>query len=298
MRHPRNRGTFFITLLLVLALVAPPAVRAQAGQEVSPSAALSSMLIAACRQNEAEFAQYLTAYNSAAFEKLPADQRKALLRRLSLLDAPGRPLVSSDPQNHPVLRCESSSATVEYRFGAERIHENLASIPVQVVDGNATEFGLVREGGGWRLLSLGLLLFDIPQLSKQWAQEDLAAREDAMAKTLRELANVITRYRNTFEKLPESLAQLGPPEQDGVSPEAADLTPKDLASGTYKGYRLRYRILPAPNGGEPRFEIAAAPIDYGKMGKRSFFLDAEGKLHAADHQGEFSTTDDPLASTP
>jgi hypothetical protein len=298
MRHPRNRETFFISLLLVLALVAPSAVHAQTGQEVSPSGALSSMLIAACRQNETEFAQYLTAYNSAAFEKLSADQRKALLRRLSLLDDPGRPLVSSDPQNHTVLRCESSSATVEYRFGDERIHENLASIPMRVVDGNATEFGLVREGGGWRLLSLGLLLFDIPQLSKKWAQEDLAAREDAAVKTLRELADIITRYRNTFEKLPESLAQLGPPDQDGVSPEAADLIPKSLASGTYNGYRLRYRILPAPNGGEPGFEIAAAPIDYGKTGKRSFFLDAEGKLHAADHQGESSTADDPLASTP
>jgi hypothetical protein len=298
MRHPRDCGTFFVTVLLVLALVVPPAARAQAGHEVSPSAALSSMLIAACRQNETEFAQYLTADNSAAFVKLSADQRKALLRRLSLLDDPGRPLVSSDPQNHTVLRCESSSATVEYRFGDERVHENLASIPVQVVDGHATEFGLVREGGGWRLLSLGLLLFDIPQLTKQWAEEDLTAREDAMAKTLLELANVIAKYRNTFEKLPESLAQLGPPEQDGVSPEAADLIPKDLASGTYKGYRLRYRILPAPNGGEPGFEIAAAPIFYGKTGKRSFFLDAEGKLHAADHQGDFSTADDPPAQTP
>ena len=46
-------------------------------------------------------------------------------------------------------------------------------------DNKQAEFGMVRDGGGWRLLSLGLVLFDVPQLAKQWAAADLAAHEDA-----------------------------------------------------------------------------------------------------------------------
>ena len=58
---------------------------------------------------------------------------------------------------------------MEYRFGDARTRENLSFITVSVSDGQKTEFGLVRENGGWRLLSLGLVLLNIPQLSQQWA---------------------------------------------------------------------------------------------------------------------------------
>ena len=284
-------------LTIALALLGPSAALAQNGQQGDPAAALSAALTAACRSNETEFANYLTASNAAAFRALPDEQRSEFLKRFSLTDHAGKPLLSSDAENHRVLRCESPEQTVEFRFGDTRMHENLAFIPVTVTDSERTQFGLVRENGGWRLLSLGLVLLDIPQLSKQWAEGDLATREDAAIATLHKLADAIASYRRAFGKLPESLAQLGPAPKDQISPEQASLVDKDLAAGNAGGYRIRYRIVSASDGSEAGFELAATPDDYGKTGKRSFFLDTEGKVHGADKQGMMATADDPLVAS-
>jgi hypothetical protein len=292
--NSRLRLAPHLILLLVAAIFVSPATRAQEPQEAEPAAALASALIAACRQNETQFARYLTAESAAAFRALPEGERADFLHRFSLLDSPGRALVSSDVQNHSVVRCEASGASVEFRFGQERVHENLAFIPVRVAENRSTEFGLVREGGGWRILSLGLLLVNVPELAKQWAEQEMEAREAAAIRTLRALAGAIGTYRRAFDKLPESLEQLGPAPKEGISPDAANLVDAQLAAGTHVGYRFRYRILPAPNEGEPGFELAASPMEYTKTGQRSFFLDAEGKLHGADHQGAVATADDPV----
>ncbi len=98
---------------------------------------------------------------------------------------------------------------------------------------------------------------------------------------------------HSWGKLPESLAQLGPAPPDQISPEQASLVNEHLAAGSQRGYSYRYRIVPAPDGGETAFELAAAPEDYGKTGRRSFFLDTKGKVHAADKHGAVATSDDP-----
>jgi hypothetical protein len=268
-------------------------VHAQEAHDSEPAAALSAALAAACRANAETFAKYLTADNATAFRAMPEDQRAAFMKRLSLSDEAGKPLISADPQQHTVLRCQTSGGSAEYRFGDTRVRENLAFISVTVPGSQASEFGLVRETGGWRLLSLGLLLLDIPQLSKQWLEQDVAARDDAVIQTLRGLADAIQTYVRSWGKLPESLSQLGPAPPDQISPEQASLVNEHLAAGSQRGYSYRYRIVPAPDGSETAFELAAAPEDYGKTGRRSFFLDARGKVHAADKQGAIATSDDP-----
>lgn len=276
-----------------LGLSRAPTLQAQEASE--PTAALSAALVAACRNNESQFSNYLTADSIAAFRALPAEQRTAFLKRFSLSDMPGKPLRSTDQQNHELLLCQTPSGSIQYRFGAARVHENLAFISVAVVDGEQAEFGLVRENGGWRLLSLGLVLLDIPQLSKQWAAEDLRAREDAAVEALQTLAAAVQTYSRAFGKLPESLERLGPAPKGQISPEQASLASADLAAGKQNGYLFRYRIVPDPSGNDTNFELAATPESYEKVGRRSFFLDASGKIHAADKHGAVATSDDPLA---
>ena len=226
----------------------------------------------------------------------------ALLRRMVLLDDPGKPLLST-LEGHTVVRCEAGGVTSEMRFGAAEVRENLAFIPVSVPEGEETRsvrFGLVRESGQWKLISVGLLLLDIPALARQWQESDLQTRDRNAIAAMRKVASALKSYQNAYGNLPETLEQLGPPAQDGASPETAGLLDPELAKGVAGGYRLRYSIVPA-TGEESEsernkgagFTIAATPVDYGKDGRRSFFLDATGTLRGADKNGGVATADDP-----
>jgi hypothetical protein len=259
----------------------------------APSDALADVLAAACRADEAKFADSLTADNGAAFRALPSDERKRLLQRFSLSDDPGRPLLSSDTSDHIVLRCEAPGGTVEFRFGEARVHENLAFIPISAVNGPTAEIGMVREGGTWKLLSLGLVLLDIKQLAAQWADADITAHEEGAAATLQTLATAINTYQRTFGKLPDALAQLGPAPKNQISPDLASLVSAPLAAGSDGGYRFSYRVAAAADSGDARYVIEAVPQDYGTSGRTSFLRDASGKIHAADRHGASATADDP-----
>jgi hypothetical protein len=288
-------GLFTAVIAAALATLAfsSPAL-AQNAQDSAPIPTLVAALSAACRANPNEFADFLTAANASAFRALPEDQRAALLKRFSLANEAGKPLLSADQQNHPVLRCSAEEGTAEFRIGEPRTHDNLSFIPVTVVDGEQTDFGLVREDGRWRLLSLGLVLLDVSQLSKQWAEEALSTSEQNALNTLRQLADAIQTYRRAYGKLPDELAQLGPAPKGQIAPDQASLVDAQLAAGTAGGYQFRYRIVSEGQGFDATFELAAMPSDYGKTGLRSFLLDASGKIHGADHHGSLATSADPI----
>ena len=114
------------------------------------------------------------------------------------------------------------------------------------------------------------------------------------------MAAALDTYRRAYGKLPETLAVLGPAPQNGVSPEAASLLDADLAAGNKDGYTIRYSITPA--GGDlpedeankaETFSLASSPKEYGKSGRRSFFLDSSGILRGADKQGGVANSIDP-----
>lgn len=289
-------GRLLPVLCLIYLLCFPFAfslnAQAQPSSPPDPTLALNSALVAACKENESDFAKYLAGDNPEAFRNLADTMRISLMQRFVLLDLPGRPLLDSDQKGHPILRCESDDATETFAFGTPRVNGNLAYVPITIAGGRTVQFGLVREGENWKLLSLGLLMIDIPQLEAQWAEQALDDRERGAMDTLREIADAIHTYQSAFGKLPDSLTQLGP-SKDGASPSAAKLLDAGLAAGKEGGYEFRYVPVPAP-GGTPSYELSATPLDYGKSGKRSFLLDREGKIHAADKRGAVATPDDPV----
>ncbi len=288
-------------------------LRAQApAPAADPADALASALSAACRQDGESFAAFLTASNAAAFRKLPDAQRTELLKRFVLLDDPGKPLLSKSVEGHPVLRCEAGGVTSEVRFGATDARDNLAFIPVEIPqaadEAHSIRFGLVREAGAWKLLSVGLLLFDVPALQQQWQQDELAARESNSVAAMRRIADALKNYQTAYGKLPETLDELGPApagnsgkdDQGGTSPEHAGLLDAPLAAGATPDYQFRYSVVPAAEQGDESernktagFTLAAVPVEYGKTGRRSFYLDSQGQLHAADKQGAVATSVDP-----
>jgi type II secretory pathway pseudopilin PulG len=310
----------FSTLIFLGAIVAtagaaakapspPPQGAPQGAQQASASAeppdiALSSALSAACREDSGAFALSLPTDNAAAFRALPEAQRFAMMKRFVLLDSPGKVLLSTSSHGQKVVRCESPGYTTEMHLGEPKLYENLAFVPIEipVAGENARKirFGFVRENGKWKLLSVGLMLLDIPAMARQWAQADLDATEDAAISDLRTLASALETYRRAYGRLPDSLSLLGPAPPDGASPEAASLVDADLASGGKDGYTIRYTIAPAA-GNLPEqeavkaetFSLSSSPKEYGKTGQRSFFLDSSGILRGADKQGAMAASTDP-----
>jgi hypothetical protein len=288
---------------LGLALFLQSPATAQSQLAPGPDKTLSEALSAACRQDSDAFAKYLTSDNAAAFKTLPGGQRTAMMKRFVLLEDAGRPLITTGANGQSMLRCETPAISTEMRFGAVRVRENLAFVPMEIPfpgePSRTITFGLVREGGNWKLISVGLALLDIPSMANQWEQADLDENEANAIAELRILATALETYRNAYGKLPETLATLGPAPPNGISPEAAGLIDAQLASGDKDGYTVRYNINPA--GDLPRedadkaetFSLASTPDTYGKTGRRSFFLDSTGTLRAADKQGAVAVSTDP-----
>ncbi len=320
---------FFARLLafsqIAILLLAVPAVPGEAQSApaslqstgarpgTDPAAALADSLIAACRQDSAAFGTHLAKENATAFLALPESQRTGLLRRFVLLDDPGKPLLSTDGRGHTEVRCEASGVVSDMLFGETQMHDNLAFIPVEVPQAGAPEgdakqsvrFGLVRESGEWKLLSLGLLLLDIPTLAREWEKNDVKALEAHAIANLHGIAEALKSYQQAYGRLPDNLAELGPSASEGVSPDKAGLLDEELASGEKDGYVFRYSIATAPRETDESerekasgFQLAATPAKYGQGGRQSFYMDSTGMLRGADKNGAVADESDaPISGT-
>ena len=278
----------------------PGAAAAQSG----PGSALSKALAAACSQNQVEFARFLTVRNKESFARMTPAARVALMKRFVLLDEPGKATISANPSGRPITRCATPGATTEMQVGGAEIHDNVAFMPLELRDttdssgasARQINMGMVREEGDWKLLSLGVLLLDLPALEVEWDESEIEATEKEALESLKTIASAVDSYRNKYPHLPESLANLAQPARGKPGAEAADLLEADLAKGTKDGYVFRYVIVGASDVGAPaKYELSATPLHYGQTGRRSFFRDSKGVLHAADRQGAVGSETDPKA---
>jgi hypothetical protein len=310
-RRIESSGMGAVRMAALLLLLWPAgSAAAQATMVERPEEGLAQVLVAACRQEDAAFAARLTEENAEEFRRLSPALQKALMRRFVLVEDAGRPLRSNDADGRMIVRCETPAVTSVMRFRAVRLRENLAFITVEVNRQREAEFGMVREGGSWKVLSLGLLLLNLRELAQQWnspaQQPDRPAEppaeaseqtqaEEAAIKNLLAAVRAVIRYQEVFKKLPDRLEQLGPSGREGVSPERAQLLDYQLAEGRKGGYRFTYTPQPlSSESAEPRFQLTATPIEYGKPGRRSFYMEADLKLRGGDKQGAVATADDPL----
>jgi len=67
---------------------------------------------------------------------------------------------------------------------------------------------------------------------------------------------------------------------------ADQLIEPNLATGVHSGYNFSVRVSgKSVTNSVPDFEATAAPVDYGKSGRRSFLIDETGVMRAADIRG-------------
>jgi hypothetical protein len=294
------------TVLTVLVLglsAAAGAAQQLSAPPVGPQQVVVASLKAACSRDVQSFPRYLLADSRRSFAALPAGKKKTLLKRFSLTSMPGHGRALLDTKGRIVVQCNTPAESVTFRLEKPQIDHNVAFIPVDVSGGGDignenTSFGLVHQPQGWRLYSLGLLVINVPALVRQWEEAEIRANEQAAVVDLVSIEQAIKAYHNAFGAWPNSIKQLGPAPPNQVSPEHAQLLPERLASGTADGYRFRYRVVTGTGGAIEGFELGAVPEQYDKTGHQSFFLDKDGKLHAADKQGAPATDTDPIFRPP
>jgi hypothetical protein len=274
----------------------------QADQSSDPATVLRDILMAACSQDSKRFAENLTARNAAAFVRLTPAAQATLLKRFVLTDHAGTPRAAADDKGSVTVLCVTTEITTQLRIGKVELRDNLAYLPLVVrditdtTDANSRRItmGLVRENSHWKLLSLGLLLLDLPTLGEEWDRAEIKANEKSAVASIKELSAAIEKYRVTYLHLPETLDALGSPEKGPPKSSQAGLVGTELATGRKDGYSFRYVIVGANNSGAPaKYELAGIPVEYGRTGTRSFYRDASGVLHEGDHQGAVGTVLDP-----
>jgi hypothetical protein len=300
-RRNARSSSCCLYLALCLLLISSPC-NGQTTSASEPQAVLRDVLMAACAQKQSDFARSLTSRNSEAFAHLTPAAQNTLLKRFVLLDSVGEPRTEADGSGSLTVSCVTPKVTTIMQIGKADVRDNLAYLPLTVKDATDTSeasvhrvvMGMVREKDQWKLLSLGLLLLDLPTLGEEWDRAEMKSNEQAALAHVKELAEAIETYRKTYTRLPDGLASLGPASQGALKSDKAGLISEDLAMGRKDGYAFRYVIVGANNTGAPAiYELAAIPTEYGRTGMRSFFRDSTGTLRAADHQGAVGSSIDP-----
>ncbi len=296
------KSAFPVLLLFLKSLSPLPASAGQSPPAETPATVLRDAMLAACSQNADAFRLALTARNAAAFSRITPAARYTFLKRFVLLDKPGSPRSENTANDTFLVSCSNSDVTTQIQIGKAELRDNLAYLPFDIKDASDSNgetarhvvIGMVREGGQWKLLSLGLLLLDLPSLEEEWDRAEIQANEKLAVTHLKEISDAVETYRKTYTRLPDTLAVLGPPPQGPAKIDKAGLLGEALSSGRHDGYLFRYVIVGANNSGAPAiFQLAAIPAEYGRSGARSFFRDSNGGLHAADRQGAVGNETDP-----
>jgi len=277
-----------------------PEIAASSAAPDGPSAALRDLLSAACAHDERQFQEFLTARNAESFSRLSPTTRTELMKRFVLLDGIGKPTLLANSSGRPEIRCTTADGAADIQLGGTELRENIALLPLDIRDVSQLGGGdphhirmaMVRENSTWKILSIGMLFLDLPSLEVEWDQASIGSNEHDALAGLKTIAAALEAYRKTYSRLPDSLAKLGHAAKP--SADAAGLLDTDLVSGQRNGYVFRMVIVGANDIGAPaQYELSATPMTYGRTGKLSFFRDANGKFHVADHQGAVGHSLDP-----
>jgi hypothetical protein len=300
--------TILVTALALLSATASSAQESNSNPATppvsvnGPLAALRDVLTAACAQSQNDFARFLTERNKESFTRMTPAARVAFMKRFVLLNESGKPSVTANPSGRPIVRCDTPAGAAEIQIGGADTRDNVAFLPVTLRDATDTtdasliqvNMGLVRENGEWKILSLGVVLLDLPSLELEWDSAEADKNEQTAIESLKQIAEAVETYRRKFARLPDSLPSLGAPLHGPATAEASGLLESELAAGVKNGYSFRYVIVGASTLGAPaKFELAATPLTYGRTGHRSFFRDASGTLRGADRQGAVGASSDP-----
>jgi len=122
------------------------------------------------------------------------------------------------------------------------------------------------------LIVIAIILIIIAIAVPKMNQVRQNAQEMAAVTEIQTVVKAELQYYSQFGQFATSLAQLGPPTNGGQGPQAADLIPGSLASGSTGGYNFVLTQTPAG------YSVTAVPKAFGSTGRRTFYSDQSGVI--------------------
>lgn len=138
------------------------------------------------------------------------------------------------------------------------------------------------------LIVIAIILIILSIALPQMGKSRMHAQEMAAIATIKTIDSMEMQYYTEFGHYATTLTQLGPPSSSGAQegPDAANLIPGNLASGSTGGYN--YTVAQTATG----YSISAVPKAFGGTGRRTFYSDESGVVR------ENRTQDPATANSP
>jgi hypothetical protein len=169
-----------------------------------------------------------------------------------------------------------SDLVESYVFAGKEKSQNISLQANQPIE--PLTYGLSNEGLGPLHevhIPRSLLMMVVAGISIKANESPIFTNESIAKNVLRTVAAAQATYRDTkgngrYGSLDELIA--------------AELLRKDLMEKY--GYKIDLSVL------SNKFEVIATPVEYGKTGRRSFYMDESGILRGGDHAGGAATLSD------
>lgn len=220
------------------------------------------------------------------------------------------------------------SITDTYFSGNNALLRLQISATDQKAEGAACFISMRLEGGDWQVTGFGRWRstnIDSDEFIRHFIPT--ADNEMAAESTLQQIREALVAYRQTYPQAgyPSTLQVLSGPEQteEAVAQQDAqveeitvqdsdtDQSPPPLEPPQYlrlldpsflqphvvkDGYEFRYTLIDPGIGGEQqgKFRLTATPVEFGKTGGRSFFMDESGQIRFTAEEREASENDQIL----
>ena len=260
-----------------------------AAQATTPDAALEEMVTADKPQ---VFEKHLPLAVQQALDQLSEQDKAEAMKKLfvpALLTRDGVKLQRNDDEGNWEL--VSNEGIVKARVALQNVFvtgtDALVLLKIQERhDWEQFIVGMRLEEDEWRVTELGS--WENKSLeSDELLREILpTARNEAAAQDfLRALYSALQRYSNLYVDVgfPRDLEALSGRGNGSASPEHAMLMQGTFTGNatTRAGYEFHYTLLDSGQPGHPGiYRIVARPLEFGKSGNKSFFIDQSGVVHA------------------
>ena len=136
------------------------------------------------------------------------------------------------------------------------------------------------------LIVMSVILIIITLAIPSYEKVHIKANETSAMASVRMLNSMETEYNSSFPAhgFACSLATLGGKQGSGApTPEAAQLIPDDLASGSKAGYNFTISNCQKNTVNNVdqynSYNITATPVSVGRSGQRTFCSDESGQIH-------------------